>query len=94
MQAPLYSRWQCLWYIYKRDERAGARGIYLMCFCPFIFLLIFLSGCVGYRECKRRSTLGGSAYNTHTSGMGELAREDVLGGAVYFSIYVTGSLIG
>ena len=64
-----------------------------MCFRPCICPLIFLPGCVGNREYKRRSTLGGSAYNTHTRGMRELAREDVFGGALYFSIYVIGSLI-
>ena len=65
-----------------------------MCFRPCISPLIFLPRCVGNREYKRRSTLDGSAYNTHTSGIGELAREGVFGGAVYFSIHVFGSLIG
>ena len=78
----------------QAGRKGGRTGSLFDVLLPLYFPINIFPGCVGDRECKRCSTLGGSAYDTHSSGVGELAREDVLGGAVYFSIYVTGSLIG
>ena len=80
VQAPVYSRRRRLWHAYKRDGRADLRGNHLMCVRSCTFPLTFLPECVGGRGYKRRSTLGGSAYGAHTSGMGGQAREDVFGG--------------
>ena len=60
VQAHLYSRQRHLWYAYKWNGRAGARG-HLFRVLPHFCLFKFLPVCVGGRGCKRLSTLAGGA---------------------------------